>query len=258
MLRVGAEGDVEAIAFSRPAPGRFESVELGVADYATLSFTDAAEFPISMSVADFNGDGLTDLAVHVARQSYLRFFYGNMDGTFEEGLRLEMGREPHSMAAGDFDGDGRTDLAVSQIGTGSLVLFYREPSGTYRFRTFWIDSFRDYITVARTDSGELSVLGMNFADRAAVLVDFLGETPVEGSAAIDFKPSFRTDVTSAKGQTSRLSAVFLPGNLSVNLDNRLGQPVNVINVADADGGFVIVGDVDTTGSIAVGIARPRH
>jgi hypothetical protein len=90
------------------------SVLLGNGDgsfQAARSF-DAEGGPSSVAVGDFNGDGLSDLAVTGA--GGVRVLLGNGDGTFlTSPVSYLAGSGPISAAVGDFNGDGSADLAVA-------------------------------------------------------------------------------------------------------------------------------------------------
>ncbi len=65
--------------------------------------------PTSLTVGDFNGDGIPDLLV-VGR--YVLVSLGNGDGTFRPGFIPNTG-PVYSVAVGDFNGDGKLDFVVS-------------------------------------------------------------------------------------------------------------------------------------------------
>jgi len=77
----------------------------------------------SLAIADFNGDGILDLAVTVqndcsgflnCRTSVVNTLFGKGDGTFGgEQTYFSGGYFAISVAAADFDGDGKADLAVA-------------------------------------------------------------------------------------------------------------------------------------------------
>jgi hypothetical protein len=82
--------------------------------------------PLAMATADFNGDGISDLAVALeagaANPGFLQIFLGNGDGTFSGvAATSPLGMGPGSIAVGDLNGDGRVDLAVSNFGTSSIL-----------------------------------------------------------------------------------------------------------------------------------------
>ena len=83
----------------------------------------------SVAVADFNRDGLQDVAVAFAstyQNTYvdeIAVFLGQGKGEFSAGVRYKVVPAPFSMKVGDFDADGKPDLAVlSYFGVGASVL----------------------------------------------------------------------------------------------------------------------------------------
>jgi hypothetical protein len=80
----------------------------------------AGSLSTSVTVADFNGDGLLDLAVTNDGSNFLSVLLGNGDGTFQPARNFTIGGEALSAAVGDFNGDGIPDLAVART-HGSYV-----------------------------------------------------------------------------------------------------------------------------------------
>ena len=66
-----------------------------------------------VAVADFNGDGIPDLALANFGSDIVSVYFGNGDGTFGSPRDLAVGSGPLSVAVGDFNGDGKPDLAVA-------------------------------------------------------------------------------------------------------------------------------------------------
>jgi hypothetical protein len=260
ILRVGEGNVFHSVAASQPREGTFESAELGLTDLRVFPMTDAAEFPLGMAVADFNGDSYADLVVHVPQQRLLRFFYQNPKGDFEEGMRIEAGGAPLSLAAGDFNRDGFMDLAFSNLGTGLLTVIYADPDHFFRhFRTFASDVYRDYITAAdTTGTGKTEILAVSFANYATVLVDFADPAGETLGKRIEYTPALNTELARASARPSRVNAVLLNASLAVNFDDRTGRLVNVLNVAPGADVYVIVGDLDNAGGLDVGLGIPRR
>jgi hypothetical protein len=257
MLRVEQDGTLESVRVSSPSDGVFESAELGMQDFNVLPFRDPAELPTSVTVADFNGDGIPDAAVHVAMQGTLRFFLGQEDGTYRERLQVEIGRGARALAAADFNGDGYTDIAISPYGTGMLTVLYGEPSGDhFRYEAKWSDIYRDYLLAALSGNGRTQLLGMSFDNRGIVLSDFADGT-LSGTP-FGYVPSLNSQITTATGWSSRINAVVMNSSLALNVDNRQSLITNVVSVAPGTNVYLLVGDVGSTGNMTVGIATPRH
>jgi len=96
---------------------------------------DAGAAPVSLGVADFNGDGKPDLAVANYNSTNVSVLLGQGDGTFQSPVSFRTGQRPQyspgSLALGDFDGDGRVDLAVA-VGSGVSILLNTCPNAGLR------------------------------------------------------------------------------------------------------------------------------
>ncbi len=68
--------------------------------------------PVSVAVADFNGDGKLDVVTANSQSNNLSLLLGNGAGGFGSPTNIAVGTALRSVAVGDFNGDGRPDLAV--------------------------------------------------------------------------------------------------------------------------------------------------
>ncbi len=85
---------------------------------ATATSPATGEWPDSIEVGDFNGDGIPDLAVANEDSNTVTVLLGNGDGTFTAApTSPATGINPISIAVGDFNGDGISDLAVANAGS---------------------------------------------------------------------------------------------------------------------------------------------
>ena len=83
--------------------------------------------PFSLTALDFNGDGITDLAVanfsYTADSGTLSLLIGKGDGTFNQPLPpIVLGTYPNDVVAADFNGDGKPDLAIPLFGDTTTVI----------------------------------------------------------------------------------------------------------------------------------------
>jgi hypothetical protein len=88
---------------------------------ATPTSPTVGLFPDSIVVADFNGDGIADLALTSVDDNIVSILLGKGDGTFTAAPNLNTGSTPQSVATGDFNGDGIADLAV--VNGNSVLIF---------------------------------------------------------------------------------------------------------------------------------------
>ncbi len=91
------------------------------------------DLPLSLATADFNGDGIPDLAVANYGGS-VSILLGNGDGTFTQpaGSPITLGNTADYVATGDFNGDGKPDLAVANGYYGGAVsIFLGKGDGTF-------------------------------------------------------------------------------------------------------------------------------
>jgi hypothetical protein len=70
------------------------------------------KIPVSLTVADFNGDGALDLAAAHFPDKQLSVILGNGDGTFGKPKTFKTVAGQFAITNGDFDGDTKPDLAV--------------------------------------------------------------------------------------------------------------------------------------------------
>ncbi|WP_165075305.1 FG-GAP repeat domain-containing protein [Paludisphaera rhizosphaerae] len=94
--------------------GTFQNgLDLPSADLATIE---------TVAAADFNGDGVVDLAVTFANrrqslESTIGILLGEGDGTFGTPSLFLAGSAPRALTMGDFNGDGVLDIATANAGS---------------------------------------------------------------------------------------------------------------------------------------------
>ena len=69
--------------------------------------------PLSVALADVNGDKKLDLIAVNRGDKSVSVLLGNGDGTFQSALTYAAGNSPVSVAVGDFNKDGKPDLAIA-------------------------------------------------------------------------------------------------------------------------------------------------
>jgi probable HAF family extracellular repeat protein len=88
----------------------------------TVSTVTAGSSPQRNIAADFNGDGIMDLAAADGPNDQVVVMLGNGDGTFQSPVPYTVGKGPSTLLAADFDNDGKIDIAVGDSDGGIYVL----------------------------------------------------------------------------------------------------------------------------------------
>jgi hypothetical protein len=125
-------------------PGVFiNTVNVFLGD-GTGKFNAAATNPVigthagGMVAADFNGDGIPDLAVTDDDNNTVTILLGNGDGTFTPtATSPQTGSTPYDIVVGDFNGDGIPDLAVLNNGDNTLTVLLGNGDGTFTAEGPW-------------------------------------------------------------------------------------------------------------------------
>jgi hypothetical protein len=88
--------------------------------------------PVSVAVADFNGDGHKDLVAANESDGTVSGSLGNGDGTFQNPRTYAVGGRPEELVVGDFNSDGRPDLAVANNNDQTVSVLLGNGDGTFR------------------------------------------------------------------------------------------------------------------------------
>ena len=87
--------------------------------------------PQSLVAADFDGDGILDLAVGDTNANQVRMLLGNKGGTFRAVLPVNVAGYPDYLAAADFNNDGKLDLAVLHGNAEIISVVMGNGDGTF-------------------------------------------------------------------------------------------------------------------------------
>ncbi len=116
-------------------PGSGVNISLGKGD-GTFTLAGGAGIPLGKSLfsivaADFNGDGMLDLAVTDQGGNTVMILPGNGDGTFGAPITYPVGNQPEAIVTGDFNNDGNLDLAIANYADGTVTLLLGNGDGTF-------------------------------------------------------------------------------------------------------------------------------
>lgn len=123
----------------------------------TLSFHRAFELtagsePAAIVSADFNGDGVPDLAVANSGSNNISVFLSQAVTRFAPPVNYEAGARPRAIVAGDFNSDGKIDLGVANFVTNNVSVLLNAGNG----------QFNQAGTVASGGSGPVALVAADF------------------------------------------------------------------------------------------------
>ena len=114
--------------------------------FGNMTAYTAGNGPLDPVVADFNGDGVPDIAIENYTDGTESLLLGNGDGTFQTQSTFPTGTNPYAAAVGDFNGDGNPDLAISNFGSNNETILLDQVTSTATAvtRTF---AFREQLAI---------------------------------------------------------------------------------------------------------------
>ena len=211
----GGSGSVSVLLGN--GDGSFQSPVTYTAGYQTAAIT----------VGDFNGDGIQDLAVPNSSLDFnVGVFLGNGDGTFQPQTTYNVGANLFYIASGDFNGDGSTDVVTtSQEGYADVLLSTGAmpaaslSSTSLNFGIVVVEATSAVQRVTLTNTGNASLSITNIAVTGADASDFLERnncgTSVAAGASCSIAVQFRPRAAGTRTATVSIT------------DNAAGSPQTV-------------------------------
>jgi hypothetical protein len=237
--------DIAVIAPNMGAIGVYLSNGNGTfgATVSSQTGTDWGSWPSARPIAgDFNGDGLTDIAVIANNLGGIGVYLSNGNGTFLPAWSPQPGTDWGSWPsaqpiAGDFNGDGLTDIAVIANNLGGIGVYLSNGDGT--FRPVWAPQpGADWGSwpSARPIAGDFNGDGLTdiaiSADNLGGIGFYLASSPV---------PDLLTSVTDGIGATTTIGYQPLTNGAPLYSNDSDG----VFPVVDSDSALRVVARVDT-------------
>ncbi|ABW33353.1 FG-GAP-like repeat-containing protein [Acaryochloris marina] len=159
------------------------------ADFSVQSTFAAGIRPSSVSVGDFNGDSLADLAVANDGSNNVSVFLGDGSGGFSSQTTFAAGSRPFSVSVGDFNGDSQADLVTANLISSNVSVLLGNGSGGFSSQTTF---------AVGTNPRSVSVGDFNGDSQADLAVANIGSTNVsvllgDGSGGFSSQTTFATE-----------------------------------------------------------------
>jgi hypothetical protein len=191
----------------------------------------------AVAAADFDGDGLADLAAafYTGEAHFLAVLANRGLGRFEERARIPLAGTTASMTAADFDRNGATDFAVlaaSNNKEAQLQLFLGAKDGTFAARV---------VSTGNWPPNEVAAADMNGDGAPDLVVSHHGDMEGRGDVAVFLNDGAGDFGTPARYPSTRNPACAALGDIDGNgtIDVVLGfsvtegaQPVVMRNPGD--------------------------
>ena len=241
----------------------------GLANGAFASETSAplSATPINLAVADFNGDGRSDVALVLEQNftsSTVVAYFGQADGALSGAVTIDTAQRLRQISTGDFNGDGRADVVLVDSGdpslsgiAGSVRLFSGNDNNTFTpagslTPAFFVsglttgdlnkDGKLDFIVTAYNGIEQTQLFaylgqGNGLFNQPLVKSFNPGILSVGGLTVADFNGDGRADVA--------LTRDDMTGFINGNGDGTFGTET-LLAIAN-DGGQLKTGDIDGDG-----------
>ena len=208
---------------------------VGAARAEALNFFPTVNYavgsaPMSVAVADFNGDGKQDLVTANQVANTVSVLLGNGSGGFGTKADFSTDKDPWSVAVGDFNGDGKQDLTTANWSASTASVLLGNGSGGFTggddaatslgpesvaVADFNGDGKQDLVT-ANQNAGCVSVLLGNGSGGFGTKTDFgTGSQPMSVAVA-DFNGDGMTDLAVANFHVNTASVLLQkPGPFTI-------------------------------------------
>jgi Calx-beta domain/FG-GAP-like repeat/RTX calcium-binding nonapeptide repeat (4 copies) len=187
---------------------------------------ESASVPISVAVADFNGDQKSDIVTANNASQNISVLLGNGTGNFGSATNFKVPSRPTSVTVGDFDGNGKSDLAVTSSFFNNVSVLLGKGDGTFHSATpFDVGTNPNFVVVgdfnkdnkldlavANYDSNNVSILLGNGTGGFGIATNFdVGLNPIS-ITVIDFDHDGNSDLAVANIGSDTVSVLLGDGN----------------------------------------------
>jgi hypothetical protein len=191
-----------------------------------IQILPAQSHPLSVAVADVNGDGKPDLIA--SNSGYLSasasVLLGNGDGTFQpqQAFRTSNRAQPVYVSVSDVNGDGKPDIIAANTYESSVAVLRGNVDGAFAGQLYTILSPTDTLNGGAGNDSILLVKDANGTDIDWTLDSSSGQLPINDPNGLTINGN--------------------GGNDTITLDYTTGNPLpNIVHLYSGTGNFTING-----------------
>jgi hypothetical protein len=230
------------------------SFDDGTRSFVIVDNQAAVENQRSFAIEDMNGDGNMDLLQTSRAALFGAMFLGDGIGNFNYANYFLTGYEPAVAVPGP-TGDGGREVLVMDLRTGNFTAF--RPSEIYLpYRQGALGFIPDYMAhLVELATGTDYLMAAQAGNAPRLYQWSQGANLVASSQALPGDPSISVVNNSQSTNTLGSLQVFQTGAYaSVLLTNNQGQSFNVANMHVSSKIFLVIGNVENSGTLDVGVA----
>ena len=107
----------------------------GTGTFGTTNYLTVDPETFTVAVADFNGDGKSDIASASQQTNKISIMLGDGTGNFGAITNFNTGNGPSSLAVGDFNADGKADLVTTNNISNDVSILLGKGDGSFNAAT---------------------------------------------------------------------------------------------------------------------------
>jgi len=187
-------------------------------------------FHYSVTNADFNGDGYTDIAAANMNSNNVSVLFGTGTGSFGAVTNFSVGIKPLSITSADFNGDGIADLVTANETSNNITILLGTVTGSFGAATnFALGTGTNPSSVTSADfngdgKADLAIANDSSNNIAILLGTGTGSFGVANYLAVGTNPRSITSADfNGDGKADLAIANMISGNVSILLGTGTGN-----------------------------------